>query len=263
MKLPGVFKAKKKDGTAYFRASFTYRSKHISLGSFSDPETAHEAYLQAIALTREALLTIDSYTHTSPLSFEKWVCILNFRDNGIYFSTPIYVRPRFFYYYLSPHERLIFDIDDLFFYSSHKIMRRKNHFFVADYGMQITITSRYGIKSYGVEGRDYRFRNGNNHDFRYENIEIFNTYHGVSKVTHRGKPRYKAQIHLKGNYTIGYYKTEAEAAIAYNKAVDILKRNGCRKNFLQNETEGILPSVYAKIYSELKLSPRILNYRAE
>ena len=31
--LTGVFTAKKKDGTIYFRASLTYRNKHISLGS--------------------------------------------------------------------------------------------------------------------------------------------------------------------------------------------------------------------------------------
>ena len=40
----GVFPAVKKNGEAYFRASLTYRRKHISLGSFSTAELAHAAY---------------------------------------------------------------------------------------------------------------------------------------------------------------------------------------------------------------------------
>ena len=32
----GVFRAGKKDGTVYYRASLTKNGKHISLGSFSD-----------------------------------------------------------------------------------------------------------------------------------------------------------------------------------------------------------------------------------
>ena len=55
-------------------------------------------------------------------------------------------------------------------------MRRGGHLFVADYGMQVNIASRYGIKNFAVENRDYRFVNGNDHDFRYANIEILNTY---------------------------------------------------------------------------------------
>ena len=42
--LPGVYQAKKKNGTIYYRSSLTYRAKHISLGSYGTPESAHEAY---------------------------------------------------------------------------------------------------------------------------------------------------------------------------------------------------------------------------
>lgn len=87
-----------------------------------------------------------------------------------------------FYYYLTPHHVLKFDLEDLFYYSSHKIMRRGNHYFVSDYGMQLTLTSRYGIKSYAVPGRDYCFRNGDPTDFRRENLQIHNIYHGVRKT---------------------------------------------------------------------------------
>ena len=101
MNLPGSYKATKKDGTIYYRSSITYKNKHISLGSFPTDEEAHAAYMQAGTVIKDTLLTIDSYPNDSALSFEKWVVLLNFRDNNIYFNTPIYVRPKFFYYYLT------------------------------------------------------------------------------------------------------------------------------------------------------------------
>ena len=172
MSLPGSFQATKKDGSIYYRSSITYKNKHISLGSFSTDNEAHFAYVKASQLISDLQITLDDYTKDSPLPFEKWVVLINFRDNGIYFSTPIYVRPKFFYYYLNHKTRFVFDIDDLFFYSSHKISHRGGHYFVADYGMQLNIHSRYGIKNYAVLDKDYRFINGDIYDYRYENIEI-------------------------------------------------------------------------------------------
>lgn len=261
MSLPGSFQAKKKDGTIYYRSSITYKNKHISLGSFPTDKEAHAAYVQAGLLISDTNLTLDSYPKDSALSFEKWVILLNFRDNNIYFSTPIYVRPKFFYYYLTRKIRLTFDIDDLFFYASHKISYRGGHLFVADYGMQLSIHTRYGIKNYAVLDKDYRFINGDIHDYRYENIEILNPYHGVCLSENREKKKYCAKIHLHGNYTIGYYETAIEAAIAYNKAIDIVKRNGNNKNFMINEMEGISPSMYADIYSKVKISEKIIDYK--
>lgn len=260
MNLPGSFESRKKDGTVYYRSSCTWKNKHISLGSFSSSIEAHEAYLEATHLLNSPELSLDDYSPDRHLSFEKWVVLCNFRDNRIYFSTPIYIRSKFFHYYLDEHLRLTFDIDDLFFYASHKISRRGGHLFVAHYGMQLNLPNRYGIKNYAVEGKDFRFVNGDCHDFRYENIEILNPYQGVSAVIHKGKKRFKAVLHLKGNYTIGYYDSPLEAAIAYNKAVDLVKRKGCSKKFTQNETEGITPSAYAKLYSKIKLSSKIMNY---
>lgn len=261
--LPGVFTARKKNGSIYYRSSFTYKNKHISLGSFEDPASAHKAYLEAGKIVSDDSLQIMNYSKASPLSFEKWVVLCNFRDNNIYFSTPIYMRKHFFSYYLDPHTEFKFSIDDLFYYASHKIMRRNGHYFVADYGMQVTILGRYGIKSYGVHGKDYILINGDMHDFRYENIEIINTYHGVTEVTHRGKQMYQARIHINGYYVIGYYKTALEAAIAYNKAIDILISKGCNKQFKQNYMEGISGSMYADIYHSLKISSKIIQYTFE
>lgn len=264
MSLPGAFKATKKNGTIYYRSSITYRGKHISLGSFPTETEASLAYTEAGQLLENNLIRPEDHDdHKHNLSFEKWIVLTNFRDNNIYFSTPIYVRKKFFHYYLSKTCRLTFDMEDLFFYASHKITRRKGHLFVADYGMQLTITSRYGIKNYGVCGKDYRFINGDDHDYRYENIEILNSYHGVRKTLHNNEPRYCAKIHLNGNYVIGYYKDALKAAIAYNKAIDIVRKNGITKNFSYNEMEGISPSLYADIYSKLKISQKIYNYRAE
>lgn len=261
MSLPGSFKATKKDGTIYYRSSITYKNKHISLGSFPTDKEAHLAYLEAGALISDYQITLDDYhSSKSVLPFEKWVIIINYRDNNIYFGTPIYIRPKFFYYYLSPSIRLTFDRDDLFFYSTRKISQRGGHLFVADYGMQVTINSRYGIKNYAVLGKDYRFINEDIHDYRYENIEILNSYHGVSLDNSRDTKKYCSKIHLHGNYTIGYYETALEAAIAYNKAIDIVKRNGCKKNFSINEIDEVSPLVYANIYSGLKISEKIMGY---
>lgn len=259
--LEGVCPSRKKDGTVYFRSSITYRRKHISLGSFDTETLAHKAYLEAKNILEKNTITLEQFSINNILTFEKWVVLINFRDNGLYFATPIYVRPKFFLYYLSRETILKFDTDDLFYYSSHKIMQRKGHLFVADYGMQVNILSRYGIPNYSVVGRDYAFINNDPHDFRYENIHIMNPYHGVRIITGRdGKKSYKAYIHIHGNYIIGTYETAEKAAIAYNKAIDILQKNGLHKNFTPNYMEGMSPYLYATIYAEIKISDKIMKY---
>ncbi|MBQ2802984.1 MAG: hypothetical protein IJF07_03705 [Lachnospiraceae bacterium] len=258
----GVFSAVKKSGEVYYRASLTHQRKHISLGSFESPILAHNAYLEGQRLLMDTTVSLSDYSRLSPLSFEKWVCLLNFRDNRIYLGNPIYVKQKFFYYYLSPTHILKFDIDDLFFYSSHKIMCRGNHYFVADYGMQLNIASRYGIKNYAIPGVDFNFINDDPTDFRRENLEILNIYHGVRCTQQKnGQYVYTVRIHIKGNYVVGKYSTELEAAIAYNKAIDILKKNGVSKNYTPNYIDGLSPSKYAEIYSDIKISPKILAYK--
>lgn len=262
-KLPGVYPAEKKDGTTYYRSSITFQRKHISLGSYDTASMACGAYLEATEILKDSALSLHDYSTLRILPFEKWVTLINFRDNHLYFATPIYLYKKYFEYFLSPKESLKFDLDDLFYYSTRKIMKRGRHFFVADYGMQVNIANRYGIKNYAVHGKDYRFVNGDNLDFRYENIQIMNIYHGVSRLENKKGTFYVAKIHLNGNYTIGKYSTETEAAIAYNKAIDIVKKAGVTKNFVPNYLEGLSPSSYADIYSKLPVSDKILNYRLE
>lgn len=258
--LPGVYKASKKDGTIYFRSSFTYQNKHISLGSFPTEWAAHTAYAEACNIMSSAC-SVEDYSDVFTISFEKYVILINFRDTGMYFKTPIYLKQKFFYYYFSKKDYLIFDTDDLFYYSSHKIMRRKGHLFVADYGMQVNILSRYGIKNYAVPGKDYIFINGDSSDYRYENITIINQYYGVSMFLQEGKEYFKTKLHIHGDYLVGIYDTEIQAAIAYNKAVDMVKRKGCTKNFTTNYIEDLSPREYAEIYSLLRISKSIEDYQ--
>ena len=259
--LPGVYIAYKKNKDVYYRASITYQSKHISLGSYDTEEKAHLAYRDASMLLQDASVSFeDAFSLPTILSFDKVISLLNFRDNLIYFKNPIYLRNNYFIYYISKSDELKFDIDDLFYYSSHKIMRRQGHLFVNDYGMQINILSRYGIKNYAVAGRDYYFANEDPWDLRYSNIIIVNRYYGVTKITSHGANRYKVQIHINGNYTVGTYRSEEEAAIAYNKAVDLAKKSGVNKNFQTNYLENYSPREYADIYSQIKISKKYLCY---
>lgn len=260
-RLSGVYPAKKKDGTKYYRASLTHKGKHISLGSYNSMSDAHSAYQEALSLLRDDSFLIEDYSHGEHiLLFEKWVALINLRDNGIYFANPIYMRKNYFEYHLSLDFVFKFDLDDLFYYSSHKIMQRNGHFFVADYGMQYNIMNRYGIKNYAVEGRDFYFINGDSTDMRYENIEILNTYHGVTRIEKNGKFCYQVRIHVRSYYVVGIYETPTEAAIAYNKAIDILKKNGVTKNYTPNYIENLSGKIYADIYSELDISDTIKKY---
>lgn len=99
-------------------------------------------------------------------------------------------------------------------------MKRQGHLFVNDYGMQVTILGRFGIKPHAVCGKDYIFENGDSTDMRYSNIKIINPYHGVSLIHTKSGNLFRVKLHINGNYTIGEYKTVNEAAVAYNKAAD-------------------------------------------
>lgn len=256
MSAKGVFYTKKKDGTVYFRASITYHGKHLSLGSFSSEASAARCYEEAEFLLKSKK-TVSDYPFSCMLSFAKWVSLINFRDNGVYCKNPIYIQKSFFYYYFDLSEVYIFDIDDLFFYSSHKIQKRGGHLFVNDYGMQLNIASRYGIRSFSVPGKDYLFRNGDDHDYRYSNIVVLNRYYGVTRIEKKGAVFYRAKIHINGDYIVGDYAEEIHAAIAYNKAADLLIRSGFSRNYTQNYIEGISGREYAELYLNIAVSDKI------
>ncbi len=261
----GVYAIRKKNGAESFRASLTRKGKHISLGSFSTPEEAHDAYCAGCLILADRSITLEGFGDSqvgSRLPFDKAVSLVNLRENGIYFGTPILLGKRDFLYYLSPDDAYRFDLDDLFYYASHRIMRRGGRLFVADYGSQLGVMARFGIRSFAVAGRDYFFRNGDDHDLRYENIEIVNRYRGVRRYDERGFRRYKTVIHVRGDFLVGRYETEIEAAIAYNKAADVLVKSGIRKHYELNYPEDVEPSEYAEIYRRVVISPRLSALQA-
>ncbi|MFA9463355.1 MAG: hypothetical protein ACERKN_03575 [Velocimicrobium sp.] len=261
--LSGVYLAKKKNGETYYRSSITFQNKHISLGSFSNEFLAHKAYQLAGKVLNTSRYTLETYLPNNHiLSFEKWVVLINFRDNRLYFKTPIYIRNRYFEYYLDPQTLLKFAVDDLFYYANHKIMRRGGHLFVADFGMQVNILSRYGIKNFAVPGRDFMFMNGDTYDYRYENIRIINNYHGTLKTVNKGIPVYLSKIHINGDYIIGRYPTEDDAAIAYNKAAEFLMKHGVSKHYPLNFINGLSTEEYKKRYDAINLSKKIIHYES-
>jgi hypothetical protein len=67
-------------------------------------------------------------------------------------------------------------------------------------------------------------------------------------------------IHIRSSYVIGHYNTEYEAAIAYNKAADILLKKGVKKKYELNYIEDLSPKDYADIYTRVKISKRIQKY---
>ena len=177
----GVSIAYKKDGTPYYRASITYNQKHISLGSYLLPEEGTRAYKEASEILNGPRQTVEDYRLSYALPFAKYISMINLRNNGIYFKTPIYLHADYFSYHISPDQALKFDRDDLFFYASHTIQQKGGYMFVCHYGSQYSILSRYGIHPFAVEGRDYIFSNGDKFDYRYQNIMVINQYMGVKE----------------------------------------------------------------------------------
>ncbi len=273
----GLFQTKKKDGTVYYRVNISFKGHHISLGSSEDKSRASRIYEQARVLTVDEEFSekpaggIVSVTERigrilvkyDELNFEKVVSITNLRDNGIYIGNPIYLLEGFFLYFLKPSEVLKFDRDDLFYYSNHRIMKRGGRLFVNDFGMQVSVLARYGVRGHGVKGVDFVFSNGDETDLRYENIQIINPYNGVFKEDDSGKVSFTAKIHIDGYWLLGSYPDAVTAAIAYNKAVDMAHAAGIKKDYSQNYIEDMSGKNYAAIYSELNISKKYRNYLRE
>ncbi len=255
--LPGVYVDKLKNGQPNYRSGLTISNKHISLGSYETMEKASKAYKEALEVMNSKV-TINEYSENYSLSFDKYVMLINYRDTKFYASAPIYIRKRDFSYYLSPSIELKFDMDDLFYFSNKKIMQRGNRLFVSDYGMQVSLKERFGIMSFAVAGRDYKFVNDDPYDYRRENIEIINRFHGVRKITKKMKTVYKVVIHPSSDFVVGIYSSEKEAAIAYNKAADVLNKNGFNKDFLLNFVDNCSNKEYADIYDKLAISQKII-----
>lgn len=257
----GVYKTKKKNGDVYYRVSITHQGKHVSLGSFDNARSASAAYREAERLySDESLHLLNFKRHCKHLATDKAITILNHRDNKIYIKTPIYLRTGYFSYFLDGVGELKFDNDDLFYYSSHRILMHDGHLYVNDYGMQYGILARFGIKNFAVAGKDYDFANGDMLDYRYQNIIVINRYHGVTMVPYGNSYRHETKIHINGEFLIGRFSDDNVAAIAYNKAVDAARDAGITKNFIQNYVVDYSPKEYAEVYTKIQLPARYLEY---
>ena len=73
-------------------------------------------------------------------------------------------------------------------------------------------------------------------------------------------PVFVTRIHINGDYIIGRYPTEEEAAIAYNKASESLSAAGFKKEFPENYVETIDEIDYARIYHMVRLSKKFRNF---
>ena len=91
----------------------------------------------------------------------------------------------------------------------------------------------------------------------YENLDILNSYHGVSFCPDQAPNCYITRIHVNGYLKVGAYATAIEAAIAYNKAADLLKKAGINKNFQTNYIDRMSSAAYADLYYHLPISSRI------
>ena len=124
-------------------------------------------------------------------------------------------------------------------------------------GMQVNIRSRYGIRNFAVPGRDYEFINGDETDFRSANIRIINSYHGVQKKEQGARTFYETRIHVRGDILVGRYRDEITAAIAYNKAADMLRKKGVKKDFPENYIESLRSEEYHRIYDGIRITGRM------
>lgn len=254
----GTFLATKKNGEITCRSSIYYKKKHISLGTFSTEEEARKAYLEAEEILHgTAPIRLEDHTPSAALSFSKWVMLVTLRDTGRYYRTPISPRADFFYYYVSRGLRLRFDPEDLTFFATHKITQRGRGFFVTVDGRQVPLLSLFGIHAHAVAGRDYEFLDGNARNLRRGNIRILNPYHGVRKEFRKGMPVYAARIHVNGDLLIGRYSTEEEAAIAYNKAADLLGEQGCPIHYPRNVVAGMEEFDLERIYHLVKVAEKV------
>lgn len=259
--MEGAYLARHKDGSIYYRSSVTRRGVKISLGGFSTAEAASLAAREAVSIYDDPGIVLGNVRQRlHALSWEKAVSVINHRDNGIYVKTPVYLRNGYFSYFLPDGRELKFDTDDLFYYSSHRILARDGgSLYVNEYGMQTRILSRYGIRNYAVEGKDYYFVNHDPTDLRSANIVVLSRYHGVHPVMAAGVPFYEARIHLNGDWKLGRFRTENEAAVAYNKAADLLRQSGFRREWPENYIEDLKPSDYADLYVAIELPERFMT----
>lgn len=244
-------------GKTTFKVYFVYNNQKIYLGTYPTEEAALAILAEAEDIMQALPGTINFTPYT--LNYKKVICLCNFRDHNKYIKNPIYIHQTYFHYYLTKSCILVFDNKDLLYFSTYKIYKRGNYLYTQDSISQKNILSRFGIPNHSVPGKDYIFKNNNPYDFRQSNLEIINSYKGVTKKVQNNSCIYVTSIYTDTNIVVGHYHTEAEAAIAYNKAIDLLYKQGNNKEYIYNVIPFITQDEYNKIYNTLFISPRITH----
>lgn len=239
--------------TTKYKLYFVQDNKKIYLGIYPSLASAQQIELEAKALMAapRGLPSFEDYQ----MDYKKVIVLCNLRDHKKYIRNPIYIYPEYFHYYLSKTCILTFDLKDLFYFSTYKIRQRGQYLYIQDSISQKSILSRFGILQHSVPGKDYIFKNKNCLDFRKENLQLINPYKGVRKRQRKGELFYTCTIYHDQNLTVGHYHSEIEAAIAYNKAIDLLLAQGIHKNFIPNTIPFLTQHEYTRIYDSIVLSP--------
>ncbi|MHC1749914.1 MAG: hypothetical protein AB9856_16700 [Cellulosilyticaceae bacterium] len=249
--------------TPHYRVYYLYKKHKIYLGLYPSEATALEALQLVESLMIQEGVPFSLKKLVPPnemlLSFKKYISLINFRDNGLLIHNPIYIFKDYFKYYLAPDLSLTFDMKDLLFFSSNKIYKRGNYLYTKNALVQTSLLNRYGIEGYSKPGIDYYFKNGDPYDFRRQNLIVCTIYKGVSTRVHNNKTFYATKIFNEKNIVVGHYKTENEAAIAYNKACDFLESLGTPREYPRNELPFLTASEYLSLYNAISISPRLLN----
>lgn len=243
-----------------YRVYYLYKTKKIYIGLYHTYEKALLAY-QFIENIFTSSISLKDYTPDCPITFEKFVACINFRDNHMYFKTSIYVQSDHFKYYISPDLYLIFDLKDLLYFSNKRIHKRGDYLYTYIGDQQENILKRFGFNRSMTYLKDYDFLNNNRYDFRRKNIHIINHYYGVSLETKYNKTTYVTRIVLnKKNLVVGHYSSDMLAAIAYNKAVDLVTASSNEYHYSKNTFPFLTRQEYDSLYESLPISKRLTSH---
>ena len=242
-----------------YRVYYLYKTKKIYIGLYNTYEEALWAY-EFVEKLFTSDLSLNEYSNSCPIPFEKFVACINFRVTHMYFKTPIYVYTDHFKYYLTPDLWLTFDLKDLLYFSTKRIHKRGDYLYTYIGDHQENILKRFGFNRPMTYLKDYTFLNGNRYDFRRKNIQVINHYYGVSLETKYNKPTYVTRITLnKGTLVVGHYTSDMLAAIAYNKAVDLVTASLKEHNYPKNTFPFLTRQEYENLYLSLPISKRLTH----
>lgn len=244
------------NGKTQYKIYFVYESNKIYLGTYPSMETAEKALAEAEFLMKQPQGPPE-FEFAPTLNYKKIVSLCNLRDHKKYMKNSIYLYATYFHYYLSKNCILVFDSKDLLYFSTYKIYKRGNYLYTQDSISQQNMLLRFGIPNHSVLHKDYFFKNGNPYDFRAENLVVINSYKGVRQKVRNDKTIYIAYIYLKSNLIIGHYDSEIEAAIAYNKAIDVLHQQKRLHDYTYNIIPYLTNVEYQAIYDHIILTPRL------